>query len=39
MKAFGVEKVPALIILDGEKVTKYEGEWCSALVVRREMIS
>lgn len=25
MKAFGVEKVPALVILDGEKVTKYEG--------------
>lgn len=25
MKAFGVEKVPALVVLDGDKVSKYEG--------------
>lgn len=25
MKAFGVEKVPALVVLDGDKVAKYEG--------------
>lgn len=25
MKEFGVEKVPALVILEGEKISKYEG--------------
>lgn len=25
MKAFGVEKVPALVVLDGDKIDKYEG--------------
>ena len=26
MKAFGVEKMPGLVLLDGDQVHKYEGE-------------
>ena len=26
LKSFGVEKVPALLFLDGDKVTRYEGQ-------------
>lgn len=26
LKAFGVDKVPALVLLDGDQVKKYEGE-------------